>query len=204
MKHTLALGLVFTSAALGQVASPAQRLGASVFKRQAFDPDESSGYGENCVDAFGAGYIQCRPESTTRTMLCINPDLGETCCQNLWGCPSDSFCLINDLCCPDGLDPATCASQNGVTLPADFGTTPSTSSSMAAPTTSITPTVSHQSVLPTTTAYSVPGNVSTTGTAAPSKTSSPVVVNGAARKHDIVFDGMGVVAAFLGFAGLVL
>lgn len=52
-------------------------------KRQAFDPDEETGFGETCADAFGEGYIECVPASDTRPQLCFNPALGDTCCDNL-------------------------------------------------------------------------------------------------------------------------
>jgi hypothetical protein len=54
-----------------------------VYKRQAFDPDETTGSGANCVEAFGEGYIECVPQTATAARLCINPALGETCCSNL-------------------------------------------------------------------------------------------------------------------------
>lgn len=38
------------------------------------------------------------------------------------GCPAESFCLTNQQCCPNGLDPAECAAERGITLPADFKT----------------------------------------------------------------------------------
>ncbi|KAK3348969.1 hypothetical protein B0T25DRAFT_232010 [Lasiosphaeria hispida] len=93
---------------------------ASLNRRQAFDPDETTSSGANCVDAFGPGYVECVPEKDFEPRLCINPSKGEICCENKWGCPADSFCLVQDLCCPEGTDPASCASQNGVNLPPDF------------------------------------------------------------------------------------
>jgi hypothetical protein len=150
-------------------------------RRQAFDPDETTRPGANCVEAFGEGYIECVPQSASKPRLCINPDKGETCCDNLWGCPAESFCLIDDLCCPEGLDPATCAKQNDVTLPADFGKT-----SSAGPSTTATPTLTSSSAVPT-------GNVSTTRT--PTGTGKPPVVTaGAAHEH------VGIAAAVLGLA----
>ncbi|KAK0648580.1 hypothetical protein B0T16DRAFT_456047 [Cercophora newfieldiana] len=110
-----------------------------VYKRQAFDPDETTGSGANCVEAFGAGYIECVPQTDTAPRLCINPDLGETCCDNKWGCPGGSFCLVQDLCCPDGLDPKTCAAQNDVTLPPDFAIPSATSGSSPGPSVSSKP-----------------------------------------------------------------
>ncbi|KAK0725133.1 hypothetical protein B0H67DRAFT_550758 [Lasiosphaeris hirsuta] len=89
-------------------------------RRQAFDPDETTSTGANCVDAFGPGYVECVPEKDFEPRLCINPSEGEICCENKWGCPAESFCLVQDLCCPEGTDPASCASQNGVNLPPNF------------------------------------------------------------------------------------
>ncbi|KAK0750162.1 hypothetical protein B0T18DRAFT_428166 [Schizothecium vesticola] len=103
--YTTAIGL--TSAAL-------------LHHRQAFDPDETTGRGSNCIEAFGPGYVECVPASDSAPRLCVNPEQGEKCCNNLWGCPASSFCLVQDLCCPDGLSPETCAAQNDVTLPPGF------------------------------------------------------------------------------------
>ncbi|KAK1831035.1 hypothetical protein QBC39DRAFT_352717 [Podospora conica] len=88
--------------------------------RQAFDPEETTGRGSNCIEAFGPGYVECVPASDSAPRLCVNPEQGEKCCNNLWGCPASSFCLVQDLCCPDGLSPETCAAENDVTLPSDF------------------------------------------------------------------------------------
>ena len=55
-----------------------------------------------------------------QTENCYDPTRGDSCCSNTWACPSGNFCLIENVCCPDGLDPATCAVDNGVSLPADF------------------------------------------------------------------------------------
>jgi hypothetical protein len=123
------------AAALGLVEATSNMLTpyGGVYKRQAFDPDETTGSGANCIEAFGEGYIECVPQTDSEPRLCINPDLGETCCNNLWGCPGGSFCLVQDLCCPDGLDPATCAAQNDVTLPPDFAVPSATSPHSAGP-----------------------------------------------------------------------
>ncbi|KAI4163019.1 MAG: hypothetical protein LQ342_003337 [Letrouitia transgressa] len=74
---------------------------------QSFTPTTSFGTGDTCEDAFGAGYILCGE-------ICYNPGIGQTCCTSGDDC----------LCCPDGVDPQTCAADNGVELPADFGTSP--------------------------------------------------------------------------------
>jgi hypothetical protein len=52
-------------------------------KRQAFDPEETTGSGANCVEAFGEGYVECVPATDSEPRLCINPDLGEKCCNSL-------------------------------------------------------------------------------------------------------------------------
>ncbi|KAF2835683.1 hypothetical protein M501DRAFT_997825 [Patellaria atrata CBS 101060] len=99
--HSFTVKAFVASAVLAQLALAGnQRLPQRFFRRQAFDPDETTQSGANCVDAFGEGYVECRAESALQNRLCINPDLGETCCENEWGCPADSFCLVQDLCCP--------------------------------------------------------------------------------------------------------
>ena len=52
----------------------------AINKRQAFNPDETTGTGNTCVEAFGPGYVECVPASATKPRLCINPELGEKCC----------------------------------------------------------------------------------------------------------------------------
>jgi hypothetical protein len=81
----LATSVLFFAAALGSLAEAAQALKSDnrVFRRQAFDPDETTRPGANCVEAFGPGYIECVVASATTRSLCINPTKGETCCQNL-------------------------------------------------------------------------------------------------------------------------
>lgn len=51
--------------------------------RQAFDPEETTGRGSNCIEAFGAGYVECVPASDSAPRLCVNPEQGEKCCNNL-------------------------------------------------------------------------------------------------------------------------
>jgi len=151
----------------------------SLGRRQAFDPGETTGSGANCVEAFGEGYVECRPASDTKNRLCINPSLGETCCNNLWGCPADSFCLVQDLCCPTGLDPKTCAAQNSVTLPAGF----------TVPTAPAVPSTTPPAVTSVGSSIPVPGYTYT-----PTTTKAPVHTAGAAQ------DRAGVAAAVIGFA----
>ncbi|KAK4119877.1 hypothetical protein N657DRAFT_649651 [Parathielavia appendiculata] len=214
------LSLIAVVTALG-VADAANNLLSSSWtlnKRQgeAFDPDEDSRPGANCVDAFGPGYIECRPESATQNRLCINPDEGETCCSNLWGCPAGSFCLIDDLCCPEGLDPQTCAADNNVSLPPDFGATTTTSTptetSTVAPSSSTAPSTT--STLETTSSSettSAPGSTSTSTTAttqstrsagnsttsSTTSTSRPIVTAGAYREQ------AGIAAAMLGLVAAI-
>jgi hypothetical protein len=52
-------------------------------------------------------------------------------------CPGGSFCLTQGYCCPNELDPSTCALNNGVSLSAGFNTeavppTPAASASSSA------------------------------------------------------------------------
>lgn len=157
---------------------------ANLNRRQAFDPEETTGSGANCVEAFGAGYVECVPETATEPRLCINPGRGQTCCNAQWGCPSDSFCLVQDLCCPTGLDPATCAAQNDVTLPPGFGSSaPTSAPTLPLPTTTAPP-------LTTTSIAGPSGNLSTSRTATITS-KPPVVTAGAAHEH------VGVAAAAL-------
>ncbi|KXX77945.1 Enhancer of mRNA-decapping protein 4 [Madurella mycetomatis] len=156
----------------------------SLNKRQAFDPTEETGFGETCVEAFGEGYIECGP------MLCINPALGDTCCDNSWGCPADSFCLVQDLCCPTGLDPETCAAENNVSLPPDFG---ATTTSTPEDTATAEPTVS---ATPSTTG--VPTGSVGNGTTHTTSSSIPIPTAGAYRER------AGVAAAMLGLAAAIV
>lgn len=123
MRATL-IKLTLAAASLGSVALASaldhDSSNVHIFRRQAFDPDEETASGSTCVEAFGPGYIECAPATATKNRLCIIPSEGEICCDNKWGCPAGSFCLVQDLCCPDGLDPASCAVENGVELPDDF------------------------------------------------------------------------------------
>ncbi|KAK1753160.1 hypothetical protein QBC47DRAFT_53380 [Echria macrotheca] len=120
MRTTFILAATALGSGLVDAASNMLTPYGGLNKRQAFDPDETTGTGANCVDAFGPGYIECVPATETKPRLCVNPGLGETCCDAKWGCPGGSFCLVQDLCCPNGLDPKTCAIQNSVELPPDF------------------------------------------------------------------------------------
>jgi len=152
----------------------------------AFLPGSNSGSGATCADAFGAGFVQCGTGNE-----CFDPSAGESCCQATYPCPSGSFCLIDGYCCPNGLDAATCAAENGVTLPADFST--STSSAAAAAATSATAAVS----------ATVTSNYTVIPTGAPT-TSAPITpFTGAASPQNFV-GSAAAVAGILGFLGVAL
>ncbi|KAK3309284.1 uncharacterized protein B0T15DRAFT_491806 [Chaetomium strumarium] len=207
--------LVVVSAALGLAHAATNMLSpyGAMSKRQggAFDPDEQTGRGDTCIEAFGPGYIECRPESATENSLCINPDEGQSCCQNLWGCPADSFCLVDGLCCPTGLDPETCASENGVDLPPNFGistappieetatSTRTTRVSTAAPDTTSTPDSETTSEPATTTSAPTTsrtgGNGTTTRTTSPSSSSGVVTAAAYQEKAGVAAVVMGLAAA---------
>ncbi|PKS09329.1 hypothetical protein jhhlp_003943 [Lomentospora prolificans] len=194
--RTNAIKLVLAAASFGlAVEASVSRLASSnnirLYRRQgqAFDPDETSAPGANCVEAFGPGYIECVPASATANRLCIIPSEGETCCDNKWGCPAASFCLVQDLCCPDGLDPQTCADQNNVDLPPDF--VPGGSNSSSAP----SATENSSAAVPSPTTSGKPtGAESATKTSLAPTSSVPVQINGAAR------EGFGAVVALAGLA----
>ena len=72
--------------------------GHSLFRRQddesqAFVPGNETRTGDTCGEAWGAGYIDCGPESNN---LCYNPDDGQTCCEN-GGCTSSASRLVTRL-----------------------------------------------------------------------------------------------------------
>jgi len=76
---------VLAAASLGAVVDASvDSLHTRLYRRQggAFDPDETTAYGADCVEAFGPGYVECVPESIGVTRLCIIPSEGETCCEN--------------------------------------------------------------------------------------------------------------------------
>ncbi|KAL8698657.1 MAG: hypothetical protein Q9224_001752 [Gallowayella concinna] len=191
-----------------------------VRQSQAFNPTTNFGSGATCADAFGAGYIDCNG-------VCYNPNEDQTCCSgggNAYPCPSESFCLnVNGLCCPDGLSPATCAQQNGVTLPENTstatkpisGSTSAHASTISAVESSVTDTASafvpSTTITTVTTPYPITGNATVgptaTGTgAAPSGTGvpggNPVPFTGAASSVKVVAAGLA--AGFLGVVALLL
>jgi hypothetical protein len=95
---------------------------------EAFKPGSSSALGATCEDAWGAGFISCGTGNE-----CYNPALGESCCQDTYACGTGSFCLTDGWCCPDGIDPETCAKNNDVPWPIVAAAAAPASSSSAAP-----------------------------------------------------------------------
>ncbi|KAI4256317.1 MAG: hypothetical protein L6R42_006297 [Xanthoria sp. 1 TBL-2021] len=187
-----------------------------VRQSEAFQPTTSFGSGATCADAFGSGYIDCNG-------VCYNPNEDQTCCPGNgdgYPCPSESFCLnVGGLCCPDGLDAATCAAQNGVSLPADYnsatsaisGSTTVASSTVSAVESTITDTSS--AFVPSTTATTIATPYPTTGNAtvhpgtgvAPTGTGaggSPVPFTGSAS--NVKVGGAGLAAGFLGVVAMLL
>lgn len=156
----------------------------------AFVPGSNSGSGATCADAFGAGFVQCGTGNE-----CFDPSAGESCCQATYPCPSGSFCLINGYCCPNGLDVATCAAENGVTLPAGF-----TTSGAASPSSSAAAAAATGTGAITTTATS---NYTVIPTGVPT-TSAPITpFTGAASPQNFV-GSAAAVAGILGFLGVAL
>ncbi|KAL8708364.1 MAG: hypothetical protein Q9220_006744 [cf. Caloplaca sp. 1 TL-2023] len=124
---------------------------------QSFAPTTSFGSGATCADAFGSGYIDCNG-------TCYNPGEGQTCCPgggNAYPCPAESFCLINGLCCPNGLPASTCAAQNGVTLPDNFNTATSAIAGSTVATHSTSVSAVQSTSIPSSSAF-VPSTTATT------------------------------------------
>lgn len=76
-----------------------------------FAPGIQTATGDTCGAAFGDGYQTCREASGDKNRLCYNPNAGQKCCSASWSCPNGSFCLSDGVCCPDGMDPASCGAQ---------------------------------------------------------------------------------------------
>lgn len=121
-----------------------------------FDKRQGSGAfvpGTNFVTACAANEVECND-------YCLDLAQGDSCCSEGCksllqitlmaliltcsdGCPGGSFCLTKGYCCPNELDPATCALNNGVTLSEGFNTNavPPTPAATATDTTSVAATV---------------------------------------------------------------
>ncbi|BCS17468.1 uncharacterized protein APUU_10296S [Aspergillus puulaauensis] len=121
--------------------------------------------------------------------ICYNPRRGDTCCPDgTWACPAGNFCLQQGLCCPDGIDPQTCAENEGITL---------TSSSTSEPTSAPEPTESES---PTSSRPVIPTGTSETPSGTPPASSSPAPpeFTGGANSHLA-----GGAAAVLGGLGII-
>ncbi|KAL3456044.1 hypothetical protein BJX64DRAFT_297054 [Aspergillus heterothallicus] len=140
--------------------------------------------------------------------ICYNPERGDTCCPDgTWACPGGNFCLQDGYCCPDGLDPATCAEQNGITLTSSTAeptpTETSSSSTEDEEPTATTTSTSSTPVIPTsseTTATTPPP--SSSSAVPPTDTEVPPEFTGAANAHAIggaaaVLGGLGVLGNLL-------
>ncbi|KAL4886592.1 hypothetical protein BJY04DRAFT_177981 [Aspergillus karnatakaensis] len=127
--------------------------------------------------------------------ICYDTALGESCCPGgTWACPGGSFCLQDPYCCPDGLDPETCAEQFGITLDPTTTAEPTStteSSSSSSSSTSV-PVIPTSSETPTTTPS--PTHTPTDPTDPPMHTGAAnKIVGGAAA----LFGGLGVLGGLL-------
>ncbi|OJJ56132.1 hypothetical protein ASPSYDRAFT_92325 [Aspergillus sydowii CBS 593.65] len=174
----IALGSLLAAQAV--VADNTLQLSHVLSKRQdqSFVPDTTPG----CP----SGWPMCGTSN-----VCYSPSRGDTCCPDgTWACPSGTFCLQQGRCCPDGIDPETCAENEGITL---------TSSSTSEPTSAPQPTESQSStssrpVIPTgTTSTGAP-----TGTPPASSSPAPPEFTGGANTHLV-----GGAAAVLGGLGMI-
>ncbi|OJJ05073.1 hypothetical protein ASPVEDRAFT_44616 [Aspergillus versicolor CBS 583.65] len=124
--------------------------------------------------------------------ICYDPTRGDTCCPDgTWACPGGNFCLQQGRCCPDGIDPETCAENEGITL------TSSTSEPTSAPEpTETTSSTSSRPVIPTGTTETPTGTP--TGTPPASSSPAPPEFTGGANAHLV-----GGAAAVLGGLGMI-
>ncbi|PUU82621.1 hypothetical protein B9Z19DRAFT_1154330 [Tuber borchii] len=78
----------------------------------AFKPPVTSSFYGSCKSH---GWGQCGS-------LCIDSKNGATCCNPRisYRCIPGTYCLFDGLCCPNEVDPETCASNSGLKLPASF------------------------------------------------------------------------------------
>jgi hypothetical protein len=117
--------------------------------------------------------------------------------ETLDGCPGGSFCLTNGYCCPNGLDPNTCALNNGVSLAAGFNTNPVPPTPAATATGSLSGTVPTAGTPPATYTTST-GQL--TATATTTQMTEPFL--GGSGKVDRAVGA--VIAAVAGVLGVVL
>jgi len=135
--------------------------------------------------------------------ICYLPSRGDTCCPGgTYACPGGSFCLVEPYCCPNGLDPQSCAEQHGITLPAGYsGATqpPASTPSLVATGASTLP-----AVIPTPPPAfqnSTTGGVPTVLTV-PTTSSNPLFTGGASSQN--ILSGAAALAGVVGLLGNIL
>jgi len=135
--------------------------------------------------------------------ICYLPSRGDTCCPGgTYACPGGSFCLVAPYCCPNGLDPQSCAQQHGVTLPAGYS---SGATQPPAATPSGTPT-GGASALPTITPPPAAYQNTTTAVVPTTPTvptsSKPLFTGGASSQN--ILGGAAALAGVVGLLGNIL
>lgn len=94
----------------------------SMIKRQGgyYPTTHTCGQGATCEEACGAGQITC--PSTSSTMYCYDPTIGDTCCPDGSGnsCSAGYFCTSdsagNTYCCPSGMSLSDCGAAYSLTV----------------------------------------------------------------------------------------
>ncbi|KAL2037134.1 hypothetical protein N7G274_010130 [Stereocaulon virgatum] len=159
-------------------------------------------------DAFvpGTGSFVTNCATPCGATQCLDVPRGDTCCTEGYGCPGGSFCLTQGYCCPDGDDPATCASQFGVSLPSGFKpgqTVPAGAASSAAPT--LAPSSAPVSTTAVGTSSALPTLLPNNSTPAPTGTGVPLgpsIVPFTGEAKALRFGGA--VAVLVGAVGLLV
>ncbi|KAL3449961.1 hypothetical protein BJX65DRAFT_305425 [Aspergillus insuetus] len=182
--------LLAAGPALGSANAKLSPFGFGLSKRQGGESFQPETIASDCSDLPMCG----------TSGYCYDPSIGQTCCPDgTWGCPSETFCLQDGYCCPDGLDPETCAEQNGITLTSS-DPEPTTTSSSSSSSSSSTP------VIPTTTseppATTPPPSSSSAVPPTSTDTDVPPEFTGAANAH--VLGGAAAVLGGLGVIGNLL
>ncbi|KAA8648444.1 hypothetical protein EYZ11_000379 [Aspergillus tanneri] len=171
--------------------------GMEIFKRQsdseAFVPNTTPG----CPDSW--------PTCGT-SGICYNPNEGQTCCPGgKYACPSGSFCLQDPYCCPNGLDPETCAKRYGITL-TPSSPEPTETDQPTEPTASVpSPSSSSSASIPviprpTSSTSSSPVSSSSAHSTAPTASPSSPLFTGGANAREMI-GGAAIVLGGLGFLG---
>jgi len=128
MRFEIAISSLFLSATVFANAHvhPGSPFGLLEKRQDQFVPNTTTAEGTTCADAFGDGYDTCRNATDSQNRLCFNPNIGQSCCQNQWACPADSFCLDDGSCCPNGTDAAACAAAGSTSSSSLIAATTST------------------------------------------------------------------------------